>query len=81
MRAEAERVGKPQGLGWVAAAFLYLTVVGVVFPVGALALRPVLFLSSSLWHIVMVPLFGLFVSGLAVVAGSLIRAVRRLPKH
>ena len=75
VRTEAARVAKPQGLGWAAVAFAYLTVAGVVVPVVGLAWRPVP--SGLLSRRVLV---SLFVSGLAVLGWYLIWAVRQLAK-
>ena len=75
VRTEAARVAKPRGLGWAAASFGYLTMVGVIVPIVALAWRPVpsAFLSRTV-------LVSLFVSGLAAVGLYLIWAVRQLAR-
>ena len=76
VRTEAARVAQPEGLWWVAGAFGFLTVVGVVVPVAGLSWRPV---PSDLFaRKVMV---GLFMSGLAVLGVYLVWAVRRLSKR
>ena len=76
VRTEAARVGKPQGLWSAAFAFAYLTVVGVVVPVAALAWRPV----PSGHHVRWV-LVSLFVSGLLALGLYLVGAIRQLTRH
>jgi len=73
VQAELARAAKPKGLGRAAAAFAYLTAVGVVVPVVGLAWRPVPsdLLSRRL-------LIFLFVSGLAALGWYLIWAIRQL---
>lgn len=67
------RVTRPKGLGLGVGVLGYLTVVGVVAPVIGLAMRPVP--SSPTSRLVLV---ALFVSGLVVLFGYLIYAVRQL---
>ena len=75
VRTEAARVAKPPELWRAVVAFGYLTVFGVVAPVVGLAWRPVP--SSLLWRILLV--LG-FVSGVGVLGGYLIWAIRQLSK-
>ena len=75
VRTEAARVAKPEGLRLAAFAFAYLTVVGVVVPIVGLAWRPVP--SDLLSRRVLVSLFA---SGLLVLGGYLIWAIRQLSK-
>ena len=70
---EAARVSRPVGLGAGVGVLAYLTLVGVVAPVVALASRPV---PASLAS--RVALVGVFLSGLVVLFGYLIVAVRQL---
>ena len=73
VRTEAARVAKPRGLWLAAAAFAYLTVVGVVIPIVGLTWRPVWSgLLARRW------LVGLFVSGLLVLGWYLFWAIRQL---
>lgn len=75
VQTEAARVAKPQGLWLAAAAFAYLTMVGVVVPVVGLAWRPVPFDLFARRVLV-----SLFVSGLSVVGCYLIWAIWRLSR-
>lgn len=73
VRTEAARVAPPEGLWLEMAAFSYLTVVGVVFPVIGLASRPVPYdLIARRVYVY------LFLSGLVSVGGYLTWAIRRL---
>lgn len=75
VRKEAESTANPPGLGWAAVAFAYLTVVGVVVPIFALAVRPVP--SDPFSRSVLV---GLFMSGLAALGVYLFWAIRQLTR-
>ena len=70
---ELDRVTPPKGLSWGVGVLGYLTAVGVIAPVVALAMRPVP--SSAASRLVLV---ALFVSGLAILFAYLIYAVRQL---
>ena len=70
---ELDRATPPKGLSWGVGVLGYLTAVGVIAPVIALAMRPVP--SSAASRLVLV---ALFVSGLAILFAYLIYAVRQL---
>lgn len=71
--SELARVAQPWGLGWGVGVLGYLTLMGVIIPVVALATRPVP--SGLVSRRVLV---ALFTSGLVALFGYLIWAVRRL---
>jgi len=75
VRTELARVAKPKGLWRAAAAFAYLTAVGVVVPIVGLAWRPVP--SDLLSRRVLI---SLFLSGLAALGWYLVWAVGQLTK-
>ena len=73
---ELDRATPPKGLSWGVGVLGYLTAVGVIAPVIALAMRPVP--SSAASRLVLV---ALFVSGLAILFAYLIYAVRQLRRN
>lgn len=73
---ELDRVTPPKGLGWGVGVLGYLTAVGVIAPVVALAMRPVP--SSPASRLVLV---ALFISGLAILFVYLIYAARQLRRN
>ena len=73
---ELDRVTPPKGLGLGVGVLGYLTAVGVIAPVVALAMRPVPSTAAS--RLVLV---ALFVSGLAILFAYLIYAVRQLRRN
>ena len=70
---ELAKVARPSGFGWGIATLAYLTTVGVIVPVIALAIRPVPSGLASRRVLVF-----LFMSGLAVLFGYLVGSVLRL---
>ena len=73
---ELDRGIPPKGLGWGVGVLGYLTAVGVIAPVIALAVRPVPSTGAS--RLVLV---ALFISGLAILFAYLIYAVRQLRRN
>ena len=73
---ELDRATPPKGLGWGVGVLGYLTAVGVIAPVIALAMRPVP--SSAASRLVLV---ALFISGLVILFVYLVYAVRQLRRN
>ena len=76
LQTELARVARPAGLGWAVGVLSYLTTVGVVVPIIALASQPVP--SSMAGRRVIV---ALFLTGLITLLIYLIHAIQQLRKE